>query len=153
MNNIFRITPENIWNFKQNHPELVIKDLKELGFSHDIIETVRHSMLARGINKWLKVRRDLISYKKTLHHEIKELNDLVPYLKQEMTKKWVDFNNATPHQVHEYHKAREKYLINKELLKEKQRIRGDLKKMCMTDRYQIWEGKKLNEMNTINASD
>jgi len=28
-----------------------------------------------------------------------------------------------------------------------------LKTLCMTDRWQIWEGKELFEMNSINASD
>ena len=150
---IFNATPRNIWNFKQNHPELVIKDLIALGFNEKTILTVRMSMLARGINKWLKVRRDLIAYKKQIRNELKVLSATIPQLKATMTIKWVNFDNATNYQVHEYHKAREQYIVARELLKYQQRIRGDLKKLCMTDRWQLWEHKKLQDMNTITASD
>ena len=146
-------TKDNIWNYRQNHPELVINDMRSLGYGESIIKAVRSSMLARGINKWLKVRRDLIAYKKLIKHQIRQHAQEIPKLKKEMTDKWVDFSNATPIQIHEYHKARERYLISKELLKYKEIVRADLKTMCMTDRWQIWEGKELFEMNTINASD
>jgi len=151
--NIFKVTPINIWNYKQNHPELIINDLKNEGFTEEQINIVRISMLARGVNKWLKVRRDLIAYKKLLRHEIKQLMDDVGKLKINMTNKWCNFNNASVYDVHEYHKAREQYVIARELLKYKQKVRSDLKKLCMTNRWQIWEGKHLSDMNTITASD
>jgi len=151
--NIFKVTPINIWNYKQNHPELIINDLKNEGFTEEQINIVRISMLARGVNKWLKVRRDLIAYKKLLKHEIKQLMDDVGKLKINMTNKWCNFNNASVYDVHEYNKAREQYVIARELLKYKQKVRSDLKKLCMTNRWQIWEGKHLSDMNTITASD
>jgi len=101
------VNPVNIWNYKQNHPELVIEDIRRMGASDHIMEIVRTSMLARGINKWLKVRRDLIAYKKKLRNDIKELNLLIPVLKRQMTEKWVNYETATTYEVHEYHKMRE----------------------------------------------
>ncbi len=151
--NILDVTPENIWNYKQNHPELVIKDLKEFGFTNEACDIVRISMLAKGINKWLKVRRDIIAYKKLMRHEIKQLQEAIPLLKEEMSEKWVNFDKATKQQITDYFKAREKYIIAKESLKIKEKIRADLKSMCMTNRWQIWRGRKLEEMNTIFASD
>lgn len=151
--NFTEVSPSNIWNYRQNHPELVIKDMKSVGASELLINFLRLSMLARGINKWLKVRRDIIAYKKLIKHDIKLLQTEIPVLKSRMTALWVNFNTATPVQISEYFKAREKYLIVKELLKCKSRVRADLKSLCMTDRWQVWEGKKLEEMNTITASD
>ena len=55
MRDIFDVNPRNIWNFKQNHPELVVRDCKKYGFTDEQIRVVRQSLLVRGINKWLKV--------------------------------------------------------------------------------------------------
>lgn len=150
---ILDVNPTNIWNYKQNHPELIIKDLERVGASPFIIKVVRTSMLARGINKWLKVRRDLIAYKKNIRNDIKELNLLIPVLKKQMTSSWVDFKTASTYQVHEYYKNREQYIVAKQILKYLNKTRADLKAMCMTNRWQIWEGKKLSEMNSIKAND
>lgn len=146
-------SPGNIWNYRQNHPELVIKDMADMGLTPSQLRLLRLSMMARGINKWLKVRRDLIAYKKRVKHEVKDLIKKVPELKKDMTDKWVDLSWATAYEAHEYHKAREQYLINKALLEYKQQVRGDLKTLCMTERWQEWEGKKLEDMNTIKESD
>ena len=83
---IFDANPSNIWNFRQNHPELVIRDCIQYGAMTPYqLEVVRQSMLCRGINKWLKVRRDLIAYKKQIKHEIKQLMQLVGDLKLQLT--------------------------------------------------------------------
>ena len=155
---ILDATPKNIWNYQQNHPELVIKDLKEYGYGDDVQTLVRQSMLCRGINKWLKVRRDLIAYKKLIKHDIKTLTIELSILKSDMTNKYCTINHVinnekTQEQLYEYFKARTKYEVAKEILKEKSKTRHDLKKLCMTERWQIWQGRKLNEMNSIKASD
>ena len=59
------VSPENIWQFKQNKPSLVIKDMEEFGIAPEITEKV---LLARGVNKWLFARRDIIHLK----HDIKK---------------------------------------------------------------------------------
>jgi len=50
----------NIENMRQNHPELVVRDLARLGVPE---EQSRHILKMRGINKWLCVRRLLIQLK------------------------------------------------------------------------------------------
>ena len=60
---------EDINNFKQNHPELVVDDLSSF-ISPDI---VRHVLKFRGINKWLRVRRLLIQLKSRWREDVKEL--------------------------------------------------------------------------------
>ena len=58
------LSPETINNFRQNSPELVIEDARRmLGLTAQQGETLRDILLARGINKWLKARRDLIALK------------------------------------------------------------------------------------------
>lgn len=130
------VSPKTIWNFRQNHPELVIRDLREyLGLDEEKLEFVRTVMLSRGINKWLKVRRDLIAYKKQLRKEIKQtVGDLENTPK--FDKKW--------------------YLL-KERLKILSGVRGTLKGLCMTERWQIWEKdghirEGIRKMNSIKAS-
>lgn len=173
--------PENIWNYRQNHPELVIKDIEDelpnilsmfrvefrdcgvreycqRDFINEVRRLVRQSMLCRGINKWLKVRRDLIAYKKQLKHKIKELNIIVPKLKSEMSMLYchpsqIEEGKKTVYDLQEYFHKRIEYEKNKEVLKYLTEIRGNLKALCMTDRWQIWTDKKLEDMNTIKASD
>lgn len=154
---IWDAKPSNIWCYRQNHPEYVIDDIRKhfpIPFLSAYVQRlVRRSMLCRGINKWLKVRRDLIAYKKQIKHEIVSLESSIPSLKQAMSELYVDFDNASIRQVIDYYRAREEYRIAKALLKYKQKVRGDLKALCMTERWQEWEGKELEDMNSIKASD
>ena len=100
-----------------------------------------------------KSKKGLIAYKKKIKHEIKELQIQIPGLKEKVTEKWMDFSIATSKDIYDYFVVREKYIIAKELLKYKEKVRSDLKSLCMTDRWQIWENKKLEDMNTISSSD
>ena len=131
------VSPRTIWGFRQNHPELVIRDCKEyLGMNDEELEFMRTVLLARGINKWLKVRRDLIAYKKQIKHEIKKTYN------ERLTKE----------------KGSKDYLVLKERLKVLNSVRGTLKGLCMTERYQVWPkncsiGSSIRSMNTIKCSD
>jgi hypothetical protein len=65
----YGLSPETINRFRQNSPELVIRDAKQmLGLDDAQCEILRQILLARGVNKWLKARRDIIK----LQHELKE---------------------------------------------------------------------------------
>lgn len=54
------LTPELIWNIEQNKPSLVAEDLEEFGVPAHITHSV---LLARGVYKWLSVRRQIIKLK------------------------------------------------------------------------------------------
>jgi hypothetical protein len=154
---IFGATPNNIWNFRQNHPELVVDDCRAAGFSDVQLKIVRQSMLVRGINKWLKVRRDLIAHKKRLKHEIKSQTTAVQNLKKETQKLYcrpidVAECRVDPGHYANYCRARQNYLIAKERLKWLENERGVLRRLCKTDRWQIWQEKRIEHMNTIRAS-
>lgn len=129
------LSPETIWSFRQNHPELVVRDLRDrLELDEEQCQIVRDSLMARGINKWLKVRRDLIAYKKQIKNQIAEIeHDRIKLPKHSPERK--------------------ELLIRQNCLK---KIRKDLKTMCMTERWQEWPtsvSKGLKQMNSIHASD
>lgn len=150
-------SPDNIWNYEQNNPSLVIKDLKEV--YPDIDEKViEKSLMARGINKWLKVRRDLIAHKKSLKNEIKDLMKKIITHKTILCEKYVTNRQVesgvkTIYEYSDYVQAQINYLKDKEKLKFLQNERGVLKALCMTERWQDWRGKSVEDMNTIKASD
>ena len=62
-----QVTPSNIDNYAQNRPTLVARDLEEHGVPADVSYTI---MLARGIFKWLSVRRKLIKLKNIWRNRI-----------------------------------------------------------------------------------
>lgn len=71
---ILGITRKNIWQFRQNKPSLVVRDLlKAVKPSADLIYSI---LLARGVFKWLSVRRDLIKLKNVWKEHIKYLEML-----------------------------------------------------------------------------
>lgn len=162
MNNIWAANKTNIWGYKQNHPELIIKDIGKWFpvpfLKQYVIKLVRQSMLCRGINKWLKCRRDLIAYKKIKKHEIKQFTLAKAAALEELKSKTFDLRlletgeKSIPDLLN-YMAAERKFHIIKALLKEKEEVRGSLKAICMTERWQIWENKELKEMNSIECSD
>ena len=60
----------DINNERQNHPELIVRDLQGY-ISPDLM---RETLKRRGINKWLRVRRLLIQLKHRWKEEIKQLD-------------------------------------------------------------------------------
>ena len=61
------LTPNGIWNIEQNKPSLIARDLERLGVPQEISHAI---LLARGVYKWLAVRRDLIKLKNTWRDRI-----------------------------------------------------------------------------------
>lgn len=55
-----QLTPQAIWSIEQNKPSLVVDDLEAFGVPRSESYAI---LLARGIFKWLAVRRDLIKLK------------------------------------------------------------------------------------------
>ena len=62
----------DINNLRQNHPELIVNDLK----SFVPPELIRQVLKYRGVNKWFRVRRLLIQLKARWLVQIKELQTL-----------------------------------------------------------------------------
>ena len=68
-----KCTKETIWNFAQNKPSLVVKDITEKYPDVDPY-FIYEVLLKRGIFKWLAVRRDLIKLKNIWRDKITTLN-------------------------------------------------------------------------------
>jgi hypothetical protein len=64
---------KEIWQFAQNKPTLIVKDIVE---KYPFIEEdfIYEILLKRGVFKWLSVRRELIRLKNKWKDEIRELN-------------------------------------------------------------------------------
>jgi len=68
----YGLSPETINNFRQNSPELIIHDVRVLmGLSKEQQNQIRDILLARGVNKWLKARREIIALKHKVRQRIK----------------------------------------------------------------------------------
>lgn len=63
------LTPELIWNIEQNKPSLIAKDLLSYGVPEDVTYDI---LLARGVYKWLSVRRKIIKLKNVWKSRITE---------------------------------------------------------------------------------
>ena len=68
-----RCTKATIWNYAQNKPSLIVKDIcsKYPNVDPNFVYEV---LLSRGVFKWLAVRRDLIKLKNVWREKITELN-------------------------------------------------------------------------------
>jgi hypothetical protein len=64
--------PENIWNYRQNKPSYVCRDLEALaGVPQGLTARI---LVARGVTKWLAVRRRLIVLKNAWKEQIRTLH-------------------------------------------------------------------------------
>jgi len=73
------LTKNGIWNIKQNKPSLVAKDLLQFGVSEEITHKI---LLARGVYKWLSVRRQLIVLKNIWKDRINDVLAKLPKAKR-----------------------------------------------------------------------
>lgn len=70
----YGLSPDTIYSFRQNSPELIIRDAKRmLRLDDDQLEILRRILLARGVNKWFKARRDIIKLKHDIKKQIREV--------------------------------------------------------------------------------
>lgn len=87
MPHVLDARPDNIWGFAQNKPTLIAKDFEEM---FKVPRWVTYQVLvARGVFKWLAVRRDLIKLKNTwrdrITQTIQQIKDAKAYLSWQPT--------------------------------------------------------------------
>ena len=105
------LSPKTINSFRQNSPELIIRDAQRmLDLNEEQCEVLRQILMARGVNKWLKVRRDIIK----LQHELKD--EITRF--QKVYRKWNPVHKVT--------------------LKLLNRFRNRLRKICHQPRWVEW---------------
>jgi len=77
-------THDNIDNYRQNHPELIVKDIAGLWAPSPT--TIRRILKFRGVNKWLRVRRLLIQLKIKWQREIRQRQLELESLRNDWTR-------------------------------------------------------------------
>jgi len=131
-----------IWNYDQNNPELVVEDIlkemqsKNVYWTFDQFKDFLYAtLLKRGINKWLFVRRLLIRYKKWIVVKINELENDANHEKETAIKlfKKEQYTKGNRHMT-KYHRMRGE-------IKAYNQVRKDLKIMCMAPRWVVWNYK------------
>lgn len=137
-----------IENYRQNYPELVIQDAKNyLNLNDEQCEILRNVLLARGINKWLAVRKDLVTYKTTIKKEITKLCNELHNVRMELRNYPKMTRGEMSHE--EFKKWRnigKKRVEMKYRLKCLNEVQKELNKMCHSPRYVIWKGKEVVEV-------
>lgn len=103
-----RVGPDEIWNFRQNHPELVVQDiLKAFQLPDSAAEKIRNILMNRGVNKWLLARRMFIALKHTM-------------------KRFPAISGGY------------KKLGNREIALEYQRVYSEMQRICKMPRWVLW---------------
>lgn len=154
--NFLEVTPSNIWSFTQNHPEMVVKDILskheeiKVGSKEIFSNIIRKSLLARGVNKWLKVRLDLIQYKRAIKHMIRKKMKDIKEQKRLISERYC-LPEDTNYKDYMHLRIHLAYLRGQLIVL--QQVRKDLKDLCMTERWQDWENKSLKEMTRQTVSE
>lgn len=78
-----QIKPSNIWSFRQNKPSYMVRDL----VSYTPIDIIYRSLLARGVFKWLDVRRGIIKLKNLWKYRLREAHRKLRIAKA--AKNWI----------------------------------------------------------------
>lgn len=115
--------PNNIWNFEQNKPSLIAKDLYEI-HGVPIIDTLK-ILLSRGVFKWFAVRRDLIKQKDIWKEQIKKL-----HIEQKKLKELIKKDPENP-------SLQFKYGIIKGYKKALEQCRAEIRAMCHSERWRV----------------
>ena len=80
------LTPESIWNYKQNKPRFIARDFELLGIPKNATYKI---LLTRGVFKWLSARRDIIKLKNIWRDRLTALYhcDLTKLTEKEYTER------------------------------------------------------------------
>lgn len=102
---------DKIWVLKQNKPKYVANDLEKFGVPREVTHAV---LLARGVYKWLAVRRKLIKLKDQWKKEITTIQNEISKLPRKSTER----------------------KILAERLKTLTKCRQEIRKLCHSPRWQ-----------------
>lgn len=106
------LNPSTIQSFRQNIPELIVRDcIKEFNLDDEQAEKLRMILMARGVNKWFYVRREFIRLKHYVkemlksseypygHKEVHKIiqNIYTKMQKMSRTSRWVKWPNTITH--------------------------------------------------------
>lgn len=103
----------NIWNWAQNKPTLVARDMEEHGVPKEVTYAI---LLARGVFKWLACRRDLIRVKDVWKRKITKTIDNI--------------------RTSKVTRSRDRLYWYRGYLKALEECRADVREICHSDRWQ-----------------
>lgn len=144
------VDKKRIYSEKQNYPELVVEDIIELmrpfiGFAvkgerleeaeEDMRNQIYAILLKRGVNKWLFARKLIIRLKKKYQQKIKDLTQILQEDKER-------YNSGDISQLYDALSNKEYWKLKGEL-KAYMKIREELKLLCFTPRWIVWNWKKV----------
>ncbi len=119
------VVRKNVWNYKQNKPSLVAKDFARL---YNIPEEDTLKILtARGVCKWLSVRRQLIRLKNEWKTDIKFCHEDLKVWKDKI----VPDLPAHEERVYQYNYG---YVRGK--LEAFTKCRNEVRELCHSERWQ-----------------
>ena len=124
MNNPLEVNPGNVWQYRQNKPIHVARDLHRI-FGVPIKATLK-ILMARGVCKWLAVRRDLIRVKNVWKAEITDT--LIKIKMKKVILKETHKDNNRAHCELWYLRG---YLKAMEI------CRADIRAMCHSERWRF----------------
>ena len=128
------LKPESQWQWKQNYPELVVEDIIDVfpllkNKEQEYIRSWLYAdLLFRGINKWLFVRYLLVRYKKLV---AEWRNEAFENMGKYGKPAW----GVGTEIAYQYGYWRGYYEAMR-------KVRADLKTLCCTPRYVVWNGSK-----------
>jgi flagellar biosynthesis/type III secretory pathway protein FliH len=79
------VTKNNIWNYKQNKPSLIAKDIEELTMLPQ--RMCMKILMSRGVFKWFRVRREIIRLKESWKKQITMLQGAIQGNKETINTK------------------------------------------------------------------
>lgn len=129
------IQKKNIWNYKQNYPDLVVDDIVEFLNTHPspsnniLRQFIYETLMKRGVNKWLFIRKLIIRLKKRYSYLMKQCQD-------EAKKNKIEGN-----------KNKMYYYMGKARAYEE--IRSELKTLCMGPRWVVWNYKEPGAYDVV----
>lgn len=145
-----------IYNEKQNYPELVVEDIIELiepltGFlttqkqqkevEDDLRNEIYAILLNRGVNKWLFVRKLLIRLKKKYQQKIKNTTIILQHDKDR-------YKSGDISSLYDALSNKEYWKLKGEM-KAYTKIREELKLLCDTPRWVVWNYKKVGLIDVV----
>jgi len=122
--NPLEVRPDNVWQYKQNRPTLIAKDINEL-YSVPEFEVLQ-ILMARGVFKWFTVRRNLIRLKDQWKEAVSAHQILTGYRKRAIREKGVHATNAD-HYRYGYLKGYRDALTE---------CRREIRELCHSERWQ-----------------
>lgn len=141
---VIDLVPEKQWQWKQNYPELVVKDVvanfsNRLGSEKGVEHLTYPILLYRGINKWLFVRYLLVRYKKMVADwRNKAYEEFVGF------KKMYDAAWPERHKMYADDWGKVNYRMGywEGYYDAMRKVRADLKTLCNTPRFVVWNGSR-----------